>query len=727
MNKIIYILFCFTSFIASAQSFNPKTIVLSDDINKSELSFLKEELKNAQIVLLGEDSHFHGNVFELKTKVINYLFHEMGYKTIAFESGIYDVWKAHFDINNGKVVQEALTESLYSIWAKRNEFQSFIHFYSQNKADLKLFGFDNQISGKYGEENLVSDLYAYCKKNNIKFKLKQDDFSLLIESMNVSGIFDEEDISYALYQSSLKELLKIISSKTESEEHFYWFQIIKGLLALGEERISSLDNLNSFYVDSKDNIRDQQMADNLLVYLKKHPNEKIIIWAANSHLINDMSSVKNPILQKFVPMGTYLKKELKNKVYSLATITASDSIFIQNKREKTPIEKNSFEDFLKHKNDHNLFISSNQLEMKKVISNRFFSPITFVESRLDLLHDGYIYLNKVKQSTILLPSDDVLKAFLDEKESGKMTNFSNENSTQTQKDTSTIALAEVIVYNKRTPYQIIRKVIDNLEKNYPTTPVFSKMYSNITTDIDNKTCLDIDFVLEQYEKSYFNYERSVKNLKHVRWNTKTTYEPQNIREFYGLTNNNPVKNAAFLNKRKFVKFDFILEEVKEYNKSEVYIIRFSTSRNHSTFTKRTYLSNYSGHIYIEKEDYAIVKIIENWEITDFPEQHREGLNLNGEMSEYNSKDYTKETIITDFRKSKGMYFISNSSIAIIGKINNLQGSSLDFSTTIKSFWNDFETVNPSKINFKEEQHLFHSAKYNEQFWNNYVFPNRNND
>lgn len=727
MNKFIYFLFSFLYLTGSAQSFNPKIVVLPDDVNQADLSFLKEELKNAQVVLLGEDSHFHGNVFEMKTRIVNYLYQEMGFKTIAFESGIYDVWRAQSDINQGKDVQEAFTKSLFSIWAKRNEFQSFIEFYSQNKADLKLFGFDNQISGKFGEEEMVNDFYTYCKKNNFKFKLKQDDFSLLIESMNVSGIFDEEDISYNLYQSSLKELLKSIAAKPQNEEHFYWFQIVKGLLALGEERFSTFDNLHSFYVDSKDNIRDKQMADNLLAYLKKYPNEKIIIWAANSHLINDMSSVTNPILQKFVPMGIYLKKELKEKVYSLATVTASDSIYIQNKWEKTPIETNTFEDFLKNKNSNNLFISSDQSEMKKVISNRLFSPITFVEARLDLLHDGYIYLNKIKQSTILLPSDDVLKAFLDEEESGKMINQSYEKSTKTQKDTSTIALAEVIVYNKRTPYQIIRKAIDNLEKNYPTTPVFSKMYSNITTDINNKTSLDIDFVLDQYEKSYFNYERSVKNLKHVRWNSKSIYEPQNIREFYGLTNNNPIKNAAFLNKRKFVKFDFVLEEVKECNKSEVYIIRFSTSRNHSTFTKRTYLSNYSGLIYINKEDYAIVKIIENWEITDFPEQHREGLNLNGEMSEYNSKDYFNESIITDFRKSNDKYFISNSSITILGKINNLEGSSLDFSTTIKSFWNDFETVNPSKINFKEEQHLFHSVKYNEQFWNNYVFPNRNND
>ena len=177
MNKFIYFLFSFLYLTGFAQSFSPKIVVLPDDVNQADLSFLKEELKNAQVVLLGEDSHFHGNVFEMKTRIVTYLYQEMGFKTIAFESGIYDVWKAGNAINTGKNVQEAFMNSLFSIWSKQNEFQSFIEFYSQNKADLKLFGFDNQISGKFGEEELVNDFYTYCKKNNFKFKLKQADFS----------------------------------------------------------------------------------------------------------------------------------------------------------------------------------------------------------------------------------------------------------------------------------------------------------------------------------------------------------------------------------------------------------------------------------------------------------------------------------------------------------------------------------------------------------------------
>ena len=91
--------------------------------------------------------------------------------------------------------------------------QSFVSgLFDKNKDDLKLFGFDNQITGKYGDEELVKDLYEYCEKNNFKFKLKRDDFSLLLESMCV-GVFDEGDISYNQYKLALTQLINNISTK----------------------------------------------------------------------------------------------------------------------------------------------------------------------------------------------------------------------------------------------------------------------------------------------------------------------------------------------------------------------------------------------------------------------------------------------------------------------------------------------------------------------------------
>ena len=217
--------------------------------------------------MLGENSHSDGNVFEMKTKIVQYLHQEMGFNTIAFESGIYDVWKAQSAISDGQKTKDAFMNSLFSIWAKRNEFQSFIDFYEKNKKDLKVFGFDYQITGNNGSVNLTNDIFEYAKKINYKLKFKQEDFELLLESITNSGMFDEEDISYAQFKSELTSLKVKINQQKESEEKFYWNQIVKSLLELGNDAVTKEDILSTFNTTSFDNNRDRQMADNLLAYL----------------------------------------------------------------------------------------------------------------------------------------------------------------------------------------------------------------------------------------------------------------------------------------------------------------------------------------------------------------------------------------------------------------------------------------------------------------------------
>src|SRR5690606_27303205 len=127
-------------------------------------------------------------------------------------------------------VNETFSNSLFSIWGKRKEFQSFIDFYDKNRRDLKLFGFDYQITGDNGIQNLTKDLFEYSKRIKFKLKFEENDFELLLESISNSGMFDEEDISFSQYTKNLTDLQSKISEQEDSEENFYWGQIIKGLV-----------------------------------------------------------------------------------------------------------------------------------------------------------------------------------------------------------------------------------------------------------------------------------------------------------------------------------------------------------------------------------------------------------------------------------------------------------------------------------------------------------------
>ncbi|PHS05324.1 MAG: hypothetical protein COA88_12570 [Kordia sp.] len=63
MKNIIYYLFILFFGITFSQNFNPKTLILPDNPTQEDFHFLKDELKDVQIVMLGERTHYDANVF----------------------------------------------------------------------------------------------------------------------------------------------------------------------------------------------------------------------------------------------------------------------------------------------------------------------------------------------------------------------------------------------------------------------------------------------------------------------------------------------------------------------------------------------------------------------------------------------------------------------------------------------------------------------------------------
>lgn len=720
IKKIIFVFISLLFFTANGQDFNPKYLELQENLNSDDFSFLKKELHDAKVVMLGEATHFDGNVFEMKTKIIHYLYEELGYTTIAFESGFYDVWKAQQNITKGENTKTALEKSLFPIWSKTKEFQNFITFFDQNKSKLKIIGFDNQITGEFGEKELVGDLYDYCQKNQLPLKLNKDDFELLLESINNSGVFDEGDITYEKYKSSLSKLLTNIDKKPKEEIHFYWAQTIKNLLSIAEDsHIAKEPIVSSFNTTSDDNIRDKQMAENLLDYIKMHPNEKIICWGANAHFVNDMSSVKNKILKEFVPMGSYVKNELKEKVYSLALIAASDSIYLNKIWNKTPINPNSFERFLKNQAKPHLFISSKQDEMQKTQLNRLFSPIDFAVSRLDLLHDGYFYFNAVKQATPINNDEEIIVQKSKENSSNSILERKNILDKKNQASENEQVLNEVLIisYSKKFTYSIIQKAIENIDKNYPVYSFSSEQFTNIDVKVNNETGLSLDFANNQYDRGYNQIDRNAKQLTEVRWNSKEEYTPSNVRNFWSLTYNNPIMYGRFLNIRKSKKFIFKIIETKLLNNKEVYVVDFSISRDHFTYTHRSNPSHYSGTLYINKDDFAITKVIENWEYLENPDSSK--YDTYGWNKKFTQKIIINETIETNFEKIENVYYLSNSEIEMTGNLYDKDKNSFLLKMSIYSNWSKFNVQNPFKIAFKDEENSFENIKFNENFWKNY--------
>uniref|UniRef100_UPI0010A6B5A9 erythromycin esterase family protein n=1 Tax=Flagellimonas onchidii TaxID=2562684 RepID=UPI0010A6B5A9 len=384
--NIIFLFLC----IGTLQSQEIKTYPLLAPESKEvdDLSFLKDELEGKRLVMLGEHTHMYGNIFEMKARIVEYLHQELGFTTISMESSMYDIWK----MNQSGFTAKGFNNAIWGVWSNALEFQRLVNYIDRN--NLKVVGFDSQVNNV---QQFIEDFFDYCKKQSIPLKLDEDDFGIVIEGVLETVTVEEDDIEYSVYERELERIISQIDSLETNSTNYYWKQFAKSLLACSQDAYYNTEEiLTTDFGNKNNNIRDKQMANNLLSYIDRNPNEKIICWADNVHAINDHSSIKKPIAEEFVPMGTYIKNELKMESYSLATIHVNDSLLDlgTNKWHPTPIEENSFEHKLNSLDIPYLFVPSKQQAMQSPQPTRLLNFIDFTDARLDQLHDGYIFFQR---------------------------------------------------------------------------------------------------------------------------------------------------------------------------------------------------------------------------------------------------------------------------------------------------------------------------------------------
>lgn len=750
----------------------------------SDLEVLRPILEDKQIVMLGEMTHMYGNIFEMKARVMEFLHKELGFTTFAMESPIYEIWK----MNQKGFSPEAFNSAIFNVWHETVEFQKMVKYIEEHK--LKVIGFDSQF---FESNEFIDEFFEFCKKNKIRIRLDEDDFGIAIEEVLDFMIFEEDDFSFLTYKKELERIIKRIKALPDTEENFYWLQFTKSVLASSNTAYDTEEVLSSDFVNKSYNYRDAQMGGNLLAYIKKYPEEKIIVWADNIHLINDMSSYTQPIIKEFKSMGTYISKALGDKAYSLATLHANDSLYdnYQEKWFKTPIAEDSFEAQLLAKNKDYLFIDSNQTALKQPLNSRLLSFVDFYEGRVDQLHDGYIFLKQAtlaEERFIVEPSNSTQAQFnleslknsteeikstkftgklidakteepvpyvnlmlketgvyrmtdqngnytldlpidLDKKAKVTFSSMGYEEYEITLQDLKEVieltpsfeSLSEVIlVGHSLTPRKVLQKAIQNIKENYVQEPFNYERYRHYTNSKFDKVYVDVELTSKEYVEGYKHEVHYEPRIEQVKWNVDL-FDHKNesfypIRVFW----EDAVHFANVLHKRKYKKFDleFVISDNPKYQ--DVYIIKFKTNKNRFGYINRWYPSEYSGELYINKEDYAIIKVIQNWESTI----------LEGEVKKvfahwfpkFKEKHMEKEEYISEYQKhADGKYYASNYFSRNYWEYINLKDEFVNYTIESTSKLYNYSQENLEVLHYdnRVENSDLNRVEYNSEFWESY--------
>lgn len=767
MRKLILLLI-FYNLSLQAQKINPKTISLSENPTNSELQFLKEELKNKQVVLLGENTHFDGNVIEFRNKIISFLFKELGFTTIAFESGIYDVYKAQEEIKTGENINFAFQNSLMGAWGFFKEPMQVLELYKKYKPQV--FGFDNQFTNSYGFNFFHKDLYDYLKKNRLSFPFNKDDFELLLESLNQSGTFDEADIPFVKFENYFKKLLLQIQKLPKNKENIFWFQIIESFLMNTKDIYTTKDFWTPFAISTNDNIRDKQMAKNLLEYVRNHPKEKIVCWGANLHFVSDMSGVTDKKLQNVKPMGTYLKEELGDKLYSLASVTAVKNYSYNGKTYKIPIDSLSFEYEMLKKDNSVTFIRAKQKTLEKPIKNRLFANDKFMYANMNTLFDGYLFFRDFKPSTpikefksnkskekltrtiegkvidaktrkplemaeVIIP--ELLKSCFTDKQGDFRIEVSKEdkiekfqvnylgyeskevvigNHNLIKLKEAENMLDEVIIKSDRQAIRTLKNVLKSIDKNYQTTPLNYKRYTVADYKVKDSSYLKFKIITGDYDIGFLGKYRPAHQVEQVKWIHKNNKKhPKNVRELmqpYDFF-------QAFFNKRKLKKFSLQFKNDTLINGRKTTIISFSTPRQQYIYTLKFYKCKYNGKVYIDDEDKAIIRFEENFNVTEFtPDDFMFGWYLPFDTAVEKSK-IVAETKIVNYQKHKNQkYYVADIDFESKGKFFNKEAKEfVNTSRKVQQIFFEYDYKGSNVIKHKKlNNNSFKGVKCDDDFW-----------
>ena len=296
--------------VKTIHSINP-TDTLFDD-----LSFLKEKLKNIEVVMLGEQTHFDGATFLAKARLIKYLHRELGFDVLVYEAGLYDMDRVWQELRNkpSKNISD-FSKALYSFWYEHKENEDLLNYVLKNAGtehELELAGLDVQFSGMIEKQEREAALSRYLASRIPNdslcfpsfFALKKD-YAYFASKWSVYGYPDSRKDSILRDIQSIRKLLSQNTQQSREDSlYIRFFQNMETLYGYAWKY-----DIGS---DIRFHVRDSAMADNF-IWLKEHrfDTRKVIVWAANMHTAY-MNSYGD-----FTTMGEWIKKKYGDKVYSI--------------------------------------------------------------------------------------------------------------------------------------------------------------------------------------------------------------------------------------------------------------------------------------------------------------------------------------------------------------------------------------------------------------------------
>jgi erythromycin esterase len=303
-----------------------------EDTSFGDLQALKNVLHDVQLVLLGEATHGDGSTFYANSRLIRFLHSEMDFDVLAFESGMYGMWRAWREIALGEEPTASFGQGAYPQWAKARQLGPLVEYIAQTTQEprpLVLAGIDVFSSGSTPPDTMISELTRFLQAHGLEGPFtdsRSPENGVLARLHQYNPGPSPDSATLVAFENAVASTAGRIERELASLEARYWAGILRNAERAANwnwkprgtgRRFCATDACRSSPG------RDPEMVQNLIrLATRLYPGHKIIVWAASAHVGRNLTSIDTPgwIGDRYT-LGDGAKSEFGDLSYAIAPVS----------------------------------------------------------------------------------------------------------------------------------------------------------------------------------------------------------------------------------------------------------------------------------------------------------------------------------------------------------------------------------------------------------------------